>query len=203
MTITNGYTDTSTMKGPDVLNISASDTTSDALLEVIIEAASRTIDSDCGRFFYKSATDETRYYSAEFAEKLFCNDDIVTITELATDDANNRTWSSLWSASADYDLIPYNATAMGRPYTSIEMTSIGAYIFPTYPKAVKITGVFGWPSVPMKIKQACILLSARLFKRLSTPLGVASMASMGEIQVQIKEKDGDYYHLINEFVRKV
>ena len=203
MTITNGYTDTSTMKGPDVLNISATDATSDALLEVIIEAASRTIDSDCGRWFFKSATDEVRFYSAEFAEKLFFNDDIVTIAELATDDANNRTWSSIWSATADYDLIPYNAAANGKPYSSIEMTSIGAYIFPIYPKAVRITGIFGWPSVPMKIKQACILLSARLFKRLSTPLGVASMAAMGEIQVQIKEKDGDYYHLINEFTRKI
>lgn len=203
MTITNGYTDTSTMKGPDVLNISATDTTSDSLLEIIIEAASRNIDSDCGRFFFKSATDETRYYSAELPEKLFCNDDIVTIAELATDGANNRTWSELWSASADYDLIPYNAAAMNRPYTSIEMTAIGAFIFPTYPKAVKITGIFGWPAIPAKVKQACILLSARLFKRLSTPLGVASMAAMGEIQVSIKDKDADYWHLINEFTRKV
>jgi hypothetical protein len=203
MTITNGYTDLTTMKSPDVLKLSATDTTSDTILETIIEAASRTIDSDCARFFYKSATDETRYYTAELSDKLFLSDDLVSITELATDGDNDRTWAEIWSATADYDLVPYNAAAIGDPYTAIEMIDTGAYTFPHYRKGVKITGVFGYPAVPKKITQACILLSSRLFKRLSTPLGVASMAAMGEVQISIKDKDPDYWHLIREFMRKV
>lgn len=203
MTITNGYTDASTMKGPDVLSISATDTTSDSLLEIIIEAASRNIDSDCGRFFWKSSTDETHYYTTEFVDKLFCGNDIVSITSLATDGANDRSYTEIWSASSDYDLLPYNADIYGCPYTSLEVIGGSAYFFPHYHKGIKIVGIFGWPSVPMKVKQACILLSARLFKRLSTPLGVASMAAMGEVQIQIKDKDPDYWHLINEFTRKV
>jgi hypothetical protein len=201
MTITNGYTDLVTMKGADVLNISATDTTSDALLETIIEAASRTIDSDTGRYFFKSATDETRYYAAEFSDKLFV-DDLVSITSLATDGTNDRTYAELWSASDDYDLMPYNAALDGKPYTAIAMQDAGSYTFPPYRRGVKIVGIFGWPAVPMKIRQACILLSERYFKRLSTPLGVASMAAMGEIQIQIKDKDADYWHLILEYIRK-
>lgn len=202
MTITNGYTDVATIKGADILNVSATDTTSDILLEIIIEAASRTIDSDTGRYFYKSASDETRYYTAEFVDKLFPGDDIVSVTALTTDGTNDRTYPETWSASSDYDLIPFNAADKGRPYTAIEMQDIGEFTFPPYRKGVKITGIFGWPAVPAKIKQACIMLSARLFKRLSTPLGVASMASMGEIQVSIKEKDPDYWHLLSEFIRQ-
>jgi hypothetical protein len=203
MTITNGYTDLSTMKGADVLNISSTDTTSDTILEIIVEAASRTIDSDCIRYFYKSSTDETKYYTAQFVDKLFLLDDVVSITQLATDSGNDKTYTSIWSASADYELAPYNAASMNRPYTAIEISETSNYMFTTYRKSIKITGIFGWPSVPAKIKQACVMLSSRLFKRLSTPLGVASMAALGEIQISIKDKDADYFHLINEFVRKI
>jgi len=200
MTIANGYTTLTTMKDATILNISATDTQSDTILESIIEAASRTIDSDTHRYFYKSATDETRYYSAEYADKLF-TDDIVSVSALTTDTADDRTYSDIWSASDDYDLYPYNAATDGRPYTSIEARDGGAYYFPEYRKGVKITGIFGWPAVPKKIEQACILLSARMFKRLTTPLGVASMASLGEVMVSIKDKDPDYWHLIGGFVK--
>lgn len=201
MTITNGYTDLTTMKGADVLNISATDTTSDSMIEIIIEAASRAIDADCGRYFYKSATDEARYYQAEWVDKLW-PDDIVSVTELATDTANDRTYTNIW-ASSDYDLFPYNAPVIGWPYTSIEMTANSSFVFPKYRKGVRVTGIFGWPAVPQKVKLACVLLSASMFKRLSTPLGVASMAAMGEIMVSIKDKDPDYFHLLHEFTRKV
>jgi hypothetical protein len=203
MTLVNCYTDLATMKSADVLKISATDTTSDTILESIIEAASRTIDSDCARFFYKSATDETRYYTAEFPDKLFLSDDVVSITTLATDVSDDRTWTEIWSASADYDLVPYNAAASGKPYTAIEVLNTSAYSFPCYRKGVKIVGIFGYPAIPAKITQAAILLSARMFKRLSTPLGTASMAAFGEVQVSIKDKDPDYWHLIREFVRIV
>jgi hypothetical protein len=203
MTITNGYTTTSQVKASDILSISATDTASDALLEILIEAASRVIDADTGRYFYKSATDETKYYSAEFADRLFLFDDIVTITTLATDADDSRTYADVWSASTDYDLKPYNNAAKGLPFTSIEVRPGSAYSFPYYSKGIKIVGIFGYPSVPMAIQTACILLTARTFKRMSTPLGVASMAALGEVQIAIKDKEPDYWHLIREFMRKV
>lgn len=202
MTITNGYCTLTDLKQTDAVNIGATDTVSDTLFETIIEAASRAIDADCGRYFYKSSAAETRYYKAEWAEKLF-TDDIVSLTELATDGTNDRTYSEVWSASADYDLVPYNAAAIGWPYTAIEMQDDGNYTFPPYRKGVKITGIFGWPAVPAKIKLACLQLAGRMFKRLRSPLGVLSMASMGEVQVAIKDKDPDYWHYIAEYVRKV
>lgn len=203
MAITNGYTTVNQVKASDILNISATDTASDSLLEILIEAASRVIDADTGRYFYKSATDETRYYTAEFPDRLFLHDDIVSITTLATDSDDSRTYTDVWSASTDYDLEPYNASFRGWPYTSIGMQSGSAYSFPCFRKGVKIVGIFGFPSVPMAVQTACILLSARAFKRMSTPLGIASMAAFGEVQISIKDKDPDYWHLIREFMRKV
>lgn len=203
MTITNGYTTVSTLKGDDLLHIGATDTSSDSLLEAIIEAASRAIDADCMRYFYQSATDETKYFSPEFCDELFLPVDIVSITSLATDDSDDRTYPDTWT-SADYDLSPEGASDYGRPYTSIVTRPNGDHDFPTsYRKSVKIVGIFGWPSVPKKIETACILLSMRLFKRMSTPLGVASMAATGEVQVMIRDKDADYWHLLSEFIRKV
>lgn len=202
MTITSGYTDLSTIKGSDLLNISATDTNSDALLEQIIESASRTIDSDAGQYFYISATDETKYFESEYSDKLFLSEPLVSITTLATDIADSRTYADVWT-TADYDLTPFNAAAKSRPYTAIVRRANSAFYFPPYHKGIKIVGIFGWPTVPAKIKQACVLLTMRLFKRLSTPLGVASMAALGEVQISIKDKDPDYWHLLSEFMPKV
>lgn len=202
MTITNGYATLTQVKDAQILNISASDTAADTVIENIVEAASRVIDNDTRRYFYKSATDETRYYTAEYADRLFLFDDIVSITTLATDAANDRTYTDVW-ATTDYDLEPYNASFHGWPYTSIAIHPGSSFSFPPYRKGVKIVGIFGFSSVPMAIQTACILLSARVFKRLSTPLGTASMAAFGEVQISIKDKDPDYWHLIREYMRKV
>ena len=201
MTITNGYTDLATLKGSDLINISASDTTSDALLEVIIEAASREIDADCGQYFYKSASDETRYYTAEWNDKFRLPDPLTSLTALATDGDGSYTYSDAWT-TADYDLAPYNASAKNEPYTALEVKIGSAYAFTCQRRGVKITGIFGWPAVPKKITVACLQLSARMFKRLSTPLGVASMAALGEVQVAIKEKDPDYWGYLAEYMGK-
>jgi hypothetical protein len=41
---------------------------------------------------------------------------------------------------------------------------------------VEITGVWGWPSVPLDVKQACRIIVAEIAKLESAPLGVVRVS---------------------------
>jgi len=64
---------------------------------------------------------------------------------------------------------------------------------------VQVVGTFGWPSVPFAVKQACILLSLRQFKRYDSPLGVAGFGEMGAMRVS--RLDPDVQALLSPFVK--
>ena len=120
MAITNGYCTAAELKSW----LGITDATDDTILEVAIESVSRWIDDYCWRRFYKNTEDETRYYTAPSSYYLH-TDDIVSITTLKTDDDGDRTYETTW-ATTDYDLIPYNATVLGVPYTSIVVSPEGS-----------------------------------------------------------------------------
>ena len=48
---------------------------------------------------------------------------------------------------------------------------------------MRVTGVFGWPSVPKAIEVATIIQSTRIFKRYDSPLGVAGFGDFGAVRV--------------------
>jgi hypothetical protein len=160
-----------------------SDNVDDTLLEMAIESASRMIDGHAGRYFYSSGT-ATRIYAADDA--LICQiDDLAgTAITLVTDPDADGTWADTW-ALVDYQLEPVNGVVDGltTPYTRIRATE--NYNFPTASgeALVKVTGVFGWPAVPIAITQACVIQSSRIFKRLDSPLGVAGFGDMGAVRV--------------------
>ena len=99
-------------------------------------------------------------------------------------------YSTVWTTS-DYQLEPLNGVAGGltQPYTRLR--AIGDYLFPvwsignTYSNIapVQIVGVFGWSAIPTAVRQACILLAMRQFKRYDSPLGVAGFGDLGAIRV--------------------
>jgi hypothetical protein len=140
----------------------------------VIEAASREIDTHQNRFFGQTATGTVRYYTA-LKSGVLQIDDCVTLTEVATYADGDRTYEDTW-ATTDYDLLPENAAADGWPYDTLEVRSDGDYTLPVgVRKGVKLTGTWGWPTVPEPIKQACLLRSAWLFKRKDTPLGLSAL----------------------------
>ena len=69
------------------------------------------------------------------------------------------------------------------PYTGIR--AVGDYTWPVVDQQAlcRITAVWGWAQVPTAIKQATIIQSSRLFKRLDSPLGVLGMGDLGQIRV--------------------
>ena len=164
MTITHGYCSLSELQQwltPPGQTFSQ-DTADNSVLETIIEAASRFIDGETCRYFWKNSTDETRYFTAK--EDEVETGDLVSVTMLKTD-GGLRDYSTTWAAT-DYDLYPFNAALDGKPYSVIRMAVNGAQGFPDgLAKGVKVTGVFGWPSVPVAIKESCLLISMSIYKR--------------------------------------
>jgi hypothetical protein len=164
-----------------------SDTEDDSAIESVIEAVSRRIDEATSRRFYQELA-TTRYFSAEWADLLHIPD-LVTLTTLKTDEDGDRVYETTW-ASTDYDLEPFNAALVSKPYTAIHVAPNGRYVFPLVRKSVEIVGTWGWPAVPKIAKEACLLQSFRVFKRKDAPFGVAGSIEIGQLQV-ISKLDPD------------
>lgn len=185
MSITNGYCTLAELRGWTGIS-ETSHTADDTRLEIAVEAASRYIDELCGRRFYTTSTDETRYYETDNPNRVWAAhglDDVVSVTTLTTDEEEDRSYSTTWETT-DYDLLPHNATLDGRPYTAIQVTPDGDYTFPTCAKGIKVVGKFGYgTTAPTIVKQACLILASYLFKQKDVPLGVQASTETGAIVV--------------------
>lgn len=178
MAITNGYCTRNEAK--EALSIASADTADDVLIDTLVTVASRLIDGYCERFFF--AANQTRYYTPQ--DDYFCpTDDLVSVTTLATDDQDDNTYSTTWSAT-DYRLGPINAAleSSPRPYNVIESPVYGTKVFPaTIRNSVKVIGSFGFPNVPPSIQQACVLLTTTLYASRNAPFGVLGGGDTGQV----------------------
>lgn len=197
MAITNGYTTLNKLKA--ALRIPTSDTVDDTLLEDAINSASRLIDGYANRSFYNGGTASRVYAPQDSFVTQF--DDLQTLTTLETSsdgDGFDTTWTS-----ADYQLEPLNGIVDGltTPYTRVR--AVGDFTFLTLGEeaTVRITGVWGYSSVPDPISQACVIQSERIFKRLDSPLGVAGFGDMGVVRVTSR-LDSDVAQLVEPY-RKI
>lgn len=134
------------------------DASDDAMMEVVIESASRKIDELTGRRFYSGT--ETRYFTPDDSLRLYTGD-LVSIDELAIDYFEDREYAEL--TEDDYEYFPENAAYDGKPYTAIYISPNSTEYFPSVRRGVKITGVFGWPSVPLNIKNDCMAIAHNLW----------------------------------------
>ena len=190
MAITNGYCSLNDLK--TYLGITGS--TDDARLELAIEAASRAIDGECSRRFYASSL--IIYPIADRADSVMLPDDLLTITELATDDTGTRVYTA-WAGS-DYELEPETA-----PYRTIWVAPGSSKAFaPGERRRVKVTGTWGYcalASVPDAIERAALLLATRYFKRKDAPFGVLGTPELGFMRVTAR--DPEIRALLNPYRR--
>jgi hypothetical protein len=161
--------------------VGITDNTDDAALQAVLDATDTLIDLYCDRKTGFGTATETRYYTAEDYEYVL-TDDLVSITTLQTDDDANGTYETTWTAGTDYVLAPVNAALDGFPYTEID-TSVS---WPrNFPKdvyiGVKVTGVFGFPSVPAAVKQAEIIQANAVWSSRTAPFSVIGSADLGGI----------------------
>lgn len=164
------------------------DTVDDDLIASVISAASARIDNACNRVFAQSTGD--RYYWPRNAYSVMI-DDLASTSGLVVrlDTNSDGTWATTMT-SAQYQLEPVNNLAQGKPVRLIRST--GTVMFPinTYGKVmVKISGTWGWPSVPPEISEATRLMVLRQFRRFDSPLGVAGFGDLGAMQVRSIDPD--------------
>ena len=180
--------------------VGISDATDDGVIASVLDAASRQIDEDCGRVFCQSAAGTVRYYTATNGGLLLI-DDCVSLSAVATDADGDRTYETTWAAT-DYDLLPENASTDGAPFDQLATAPGGLYVFPAgVRRGVKLTGTWGWPRVPDRVRQACLIRAAWLFKRKDSPLGTTGSAELGIMRVG--RWDPDYDRLIETLKRPV
>ena len=121
------------------------DSVDDSLIAVAGSAASDLIDRHCERTF--GTVSATRYFAPADNYLLPVDDLAGTAITVYSSTAANGTYDTTWTA-ADYQLEPSTSAGITVPYTRIR--AVGNYLFPFADgeNTVKITGVYGWPSVP-------------------------------------------------------
>jgi len=92
---------------------------------------------------------------------------------------------------------PINNARRGWPYS--RLIAIDSYLWPyKLPQTVKITGVWGWPSVPAEIAMATKIQASRLFIRRQSPFGIAGTPELGTVRLTSR-LDPDVEALIRPF----
>jgi hypothetical protein len=177
MAITQGYATLTDVK--NALRIT--DAIDDSLLETAIESASRMIDGFTARTFYNAGT-AVRDFAATDSINLII-DDAISVSEVKATDEKGGSYTIF--AADDYQLEPVNSRSDGLYFPFTGIRAVNTYAWPVVDEQalVRVTGVWGWAQIPTAIKQATIIQSSRLFKRLDSPLGVLGMGDMGQIRV--------------------
>jgi len=188
------------------LSIPATDTADDDDLQDAILAASRAVEGDCQRHFYRVTETRTLEPTGRHRLRLGAYMDLVSVTTLATDPGGDGTFETVWAAG-DYQLLcaddtpNTNAAPEPRPYRRIK--AVGAQTFPA-PRGwgaartdlVQVAGVWGWPAVPDRIRRAARMAAAEAFKLRDAPFGVAGFGELGLIRVRDNPK---YLRLIADY----
>jgi hypothetical protein len=168
-----------------------SDSTDDFELGLAAAGASRAIDEITGRYFWRGTG--TRTYIPESISRQSL-DDLVSVTSLAVDRDGDGVFEETWAQGTDYalEVAPgkYNAAAKGElwPYTAAVVIT-GGRLFPyvwmwSHLDRIQVTGVFGWPAVPLNVKNAAIIAGAQIFKIKDAPFGIAGFGEFGVVRVQ-------------------
>ncbi|HEV8653113.1 MAG TPA: hypothetical protein VG276_27905 [Actinomycetes bacterium] len=172
------------------------------LLRRAVQATSRAIDRATGRRFWPDLTPTIRLYRPRSHTSVITHD-IATTTGLAvaTDEAGNGTYSTIWAPS-DYQLEPLDAAADGEPWWLIR--AVGDRRFPVRDRrraTLQVTARFGWLTIPDDVNQAAILKATKLFKRRESPDGFASgMGEYGPVRIS-RYEDPDAWLLLGNVMR--
>lgn len=161
----------------------------DADIDVAIEAASRGLEDAWGARWTLGADGEARYYTAY--ERDVELGDVLKITSVDLD------YGSPWGfvgggtystplTTADYRLLPITSGLVadggdGTPFKTLQLTrGSSVRCLPRGVDAVKITGQFGWETVPAGVRQATSIIATRLFKRTrEAPFGIHALGLEG------------------------
>lgn len=165
------------------LSIGTADVIDDAQLTDALSSACDLIDGYCGRSFATAGTATSDRVYAPSSSCYVPIDDAAEVTAVATSSALDGDYDTAWDA-ADWQTEPLNGVIAGRSWPVTTIRAIGSQRFAVGSVAsVQVTARFGWSAVPASVKQACLIQSARLFKRSGSPIGIAGGPETGLMRV--------------------
>lgn len=175
MAITNGYCTLDNYKTYGIPD-AGTNADDDAVIEKLIEMASRYIDRKTGRTFY--ARTETHYFDYPKTRFLKLSDDLLSVTTLTNGDGNTI-------ADTEYNLIEYNTT----PYYALELTDISTTFWqPTssgsYLKCIQLAGSWGYSAIApddIEIATMDIVKNAYNRRKGKNLAGVATITGAGVV----------------------
>ena len=190
------YTTTSLVKAS--LGIPSGTTSEDAYIEDAIDAAEDEINNFCDRTFVADGSATARVYQPS-TNVLVYTDDFYTTTSLVVkqDDSNDGTYGTTLTITSDF-IVVGNAA----PFNCIRSVSSP---FPRYTSnrpTVQVTAKWGYKTaVPSAVAQAALILSARLFQRRSSPLGVMAGVVNDFGPIRVSRIDPDIQRLLAGYRR--
>lgn len=186
-------------------------TYADVDLQNTILASSRILDEACGRRFYLDLDNTSvRYYTPD-SQRIIEIDDIVDLQELALDRTGLGAYDEVWTENTQFVLNPVNADQDFRPWETVMVRrqngglgnyGFGRYWLPCVDRGVRVTGQFGWPSVPADIATATSILATKLFRRArEAPFGVVMPMMDAAAAVRISKYDPDIGPIVAKYTR--
>lgn len=194
MTISNGYASSGDFTAR--VRITSTDTTDDGVIDSIIEAASRVIDSETRRTFYARGT--TRYYDVPNSNWLYIeDDDLLTITKLTNGDGTEI-------SSGDYLTLPYNENP--KYAVKIKDSSTVTFEFDSTnngERAISISGSWGYcTSTPADIKEACLQIASNYYhKRFGEGDSSETTITAGGVVITAKDIPASARAILDNYAR--
>lgn len=196
MAPTNGYCATADLQA--WMQVSAPIAADTTIMDADITSVSRWIDNYCGQKFWLDPSPVARTftctnrYTVDFDGDGIGNSTITVKSDVSGDGVFETTW-----AGTDYQLTPPNAPTQGaeaQPWTGLR--AVGTLTMPipytsllARTDRLQVTAKWGWPAIPSQVAQACLIQSARIFKRRYSPEGVAGFGEFGAVRVNSLDVD--------------
>ena len=83
----------------------------------------------------------------------------------------------------------YNTAAKGEPWPYTGFTVLGPskfvpFVWPwSHQDRIQVSGVFGWPSVPVDIREAALITAQDLYRRRDAAFGIAGFGEFGVVRI--------------------
>jgi hypothetical protein len=164
-----------------------------------VVAASRRVDTLCGRYFSQDAAVSDKFFAPDNWWVCDLKDtsgqrwDLSTTTGLvvACDQGYNGSYAVTLNNGTDFYTEPVNGFRFGQagwPIERLVALSNSGSVFPIpvagFKPTVKITGRWGWAAVPDSVIQATLVEALGIYKRKSAPFGIAGQGDFGSIRVR-------------------
>jgi len=186
-------------------HLGISDTTDDTTLTTAASAASRAVQRWCGREFDTTTTGSAsaRVFHPR-SQTLTITDDFWSTTNLVvkTETTDDATYGTTLTINTDFIVEPLNGREDGItvPYRRLRATSWLFTTTSTVP-SVQVTAAWGWASIPDDVKQAALILGARVWKRKNSPEGVlGGFQDFGAVRISSRQ-DPDVVNLLSDYRR--